>query len=188
MVTACWALCLSSVVSTSAAAQTGQPFSVHGSAFFSSGEAGGVFGAGAEFQARYTRNRWSVGGGYQASASASLFSASGISGVFIEPRYVFHVSRSARYGIYASARAARLSLEESGALTVGPDGTLTQQSETVSGSAVGVGLGFLRSMTQRWNVDGGFAVTRQSFRGSDAFIGGLAKLGLSVGFGKHKDL
>jgi hypothetical protein len=151
-----------------AAAQTGQRFSVQGSGLFA-----GLFGKenqplkdgfGFEAQVRYTRNAWSIGGGFQLTNHSSEFTLPNGSllihdnvrlyGPFIEPRYVINIGNSS-VAPYLSARFSYLtqSLSSDGPLPVGTDTGTISVRYSGSGPTINAGGGVLIRAGSRINLD-----------------------------------
>jgi hypothetical protein len=172
-----------------AAAQSRQPWSAQGSVLYTAqdlgGRAGTVGGVGFEGQVRRTFPRFSVGGGVQYSRHTSGPDALGLTGVFIEPRYVPEVSSSS-FAPYIAGRIAYL------------HGSLSSDAidgnGSSSGLALGLGAGVIYPLTRRVNFDIGGAVLRQSLgnitlddaNGTEvefpSFFGYVVKAGFSLGF------
>jgi hypothetical protein len=170
-------------------AQSRQPWSVQGSVLYTAqdlgGQAGTVGGVGFEAQARRTFPGYSLGAGVQYSRHTSGPDALGLTGFFIEPRYVPNVS-SASFAPYLAGRLVYLR----GSL----DSDAISGSGSASGFAIGVGAGLIYRLSRRVNFDAGGAVLRQSLGNitlDDAsqtevafpsFFGYVLKAGLSIGF------
>jgi hypothetical protein len=181
-------LCLT-LVAPNADAQSRQPWSIQGSVLYTAqdlgGTAGTVGGIGFEAQARRTFPGWSVGVGGQYSRHTSGPDALGLTGIFIEPRYVPPVTA----GPFAPYLAGRL-VYLRGSL----DADQIEGSGSSSGFALGAGAGLIYPLTRRVNFDIGGAVLHQSLGNitlDDAneteiefpsFFGFVLKAGLSVGF------
>lgn len=182
------ALCVP-IIAPNAYAQSRQPWSIQGSALYTAqdlgGTAGTVGGIGFEAQARRTFPSWSVGAGVQYSRHTSGPDALGLTGLFIEPRYVPPVTA----GPFAPYLAGRL-VYLRGSL----DADLIEGSGSSSGFALGAGAGLIYPLTRRVNFDIGGAVLHQSLGNitlDDAneteiefpsFFGFVVKAGLSIGF------
>ena len=185
-------LCLVGLAATigprSANAQSAQAYSVQLAALFTSfnsGASNNIRGAGVEPQFRFNR-LWqsetagtvSLGIGGQWTRHTSGPQQLTITGVFAEPRWVWH---SPVGGLYPYA-AGRLAL-------------LRQSSNfgtSSTGSALGAGGGFAYPITQRVNLDAGVAFVRQKFgdfrltdgnreESFNAFNTYAAKIGFSFG-------
>jgi opacity protein-like surface antigen len=172
-----------------AVAQSRQPWSVQGSVLYTAqdlgGEAGTVGGIGFEAQARRTFPRFSFGAGVQYSRHTSGPDALGLTGIFVEPRFV----PNATMGPFAPYLAGRI-VYLRGSL----ESDLIDGSGSSSGLAFGVGAGLIYPLTRRINFDVGGAVLRQSLGNitlDDAnetevefpsFFGYVVKAGVSIGF------
>ena len=170
-------------------AQSRQPWSVQGSALYTAqdfgGQAGTIGGFGFEAQARRTFPRFSLGAGVQYSRHTSGPDALGLTGIFIEPRFVPSVSAGS-FAPYLAGRVAFLH----GSL----DSELLDATGSSNGFAFGVGAGLIYPITRRVNFDVGGAVLRQSLGNmtlDDAgdievefpsFFGYVVKAGFSIGF------
>lgn len=173
------------------AAQSAQPWSLQGSLFTANAKLGAstVGGAGFEAQLRFTpASAWSLGGGLQYTSHTSGSDKLNLTGYFLEPRYALDVG-SDRFAPYLAGRVAILS--QSSDLTYA--GTQFKKV-TSSGTAFGGGAGLILRATDRVNFDAGFAMVSQSLGDAKApgvtfkfssFVGYLAKVGLSIGFGSR---
>jgi hypothetical protein len=128
-------------------------------------------GMGFEAQVRYTPSALSVGAGYQRSShdvdmgpEIGTESAS-ISGLFVEPRYVFSVG-SERWAPYAAARLARLTQ----AADVTIDGIDVEIS--ASGTQLNLGGGVLVALTPRINLDLGLTYGKIDFDDGEVTVEG----------------
>lgn len=172
-----------------AVAQSRQPWSVQGSVLYTvqdlGGEAGTVGGVGLEAQARRTFPRVSLGAGVQYSRHTSGPDALGLTGVFVEPRYVPDVT-AGPFAPYIAGRIVYLR----GSLT----SDLIDGSGSSSGFAFGLGAGLIYPLSRRVNFDIGGAVLRQSLGNITlddsnrtevafpSFFGYVLKAGISIGF------
>lgn len=172
-----------------AVAQSRQPWSVQGSVLYTAqdlgGEAGNVGGVGFEAQARRTFPRWSVGAGVQFSNHSSGPDDLGLTGIFIEPRFVPPVT----FGPFAPYLAGRI-VYLRGSLTA----DAIEGEGSSSGLAFGAGAGLIYPLTRRVNIDIGGAVLRQSLGNITlddvneteiafpSFLGYVVKAGISIGF------
>jgi hypothetical protein len=204
-------------------AQSAQRWSIQASGLyvgvFGSAYDGLKSGPGAEVQGRYTAGLWSLGAGLQYSnhgLKEQSGSSIGLTGIFVEPRYVFDVGSSS-YAPYVSARLAFL--QQSAEINVAaarvqqpiqPGLNLqTSSGPTYSISASGfqgnVGGGVLVKLTPRVNLDLG--VTLGLIRFGDAQLtngtttlafpgtsgtgeNAVVRVGVSIGLGggsKRKD-
>jgi len=183
----CVAFLLAATVAIPAAAQSRQTVSAQGSGLYTVqrfGAAGAVGGLGVEVQGRATRDRWSVGLGYQHSHHSSGGSSMTLMGVFLEPRLAVDVG-SDRVAPYLAGRAALLR-QNSQFVSVGKFST--------TGNAFGFGAGLIAGLSQSINFDAGGALLRQSFRSRqlpngahirfEPFYGFVVKAGISVGLGR----
>jgi len=172
-----------------AAGQSRQPWSAQGSVLYTAqdlgGSAGVVGGIGFEAQARRTFARWSLGGGVQYSRHTSGPDALGLTGVFVEPRFV----PGGTIGPFAPYLAGRVAYLRG---TLSSD--LVDGSGSAGGWAVGAGAGLIFRLSRRVNIDVGAAVLRQTLGNITlddvnqtevalpAFLGFVIKAGFSFGF------
>lgn len=178
-------------LSSGAAAQSAQPWSLQGSVLAAGQDINGglVSGVGFEGQLRYSRGVWSLGLGYQTSKHTAGDESIKISGFFLEPRYAIDIG-SSRIAPYIAGRVGFL--KQSSELH-DPDNPTSELFTTESnGSAFGAGGGLIIRATSNINIDLGAAFVSQSFaevRGEgrvfqfSRFSGYVAKGGLSFGFG-----
>lgn len=175
------------VATSTASAQSAQPYSLQASFLMGSQKigSGNVGGAGFEGQLRYTPpSPWSLGVGFQYTSHSQGGDEIRIMGGFFEPRYAFDIG-SNRIAPYIAGRIALLrqvlTLDEQVGLEFSSGGT-----------AFGGGAGFLFRLTPSVNVDVGAAFVNQGFRDSSdgaveitfsRFNGYVAKAGFSFGFG-----
>jgi len=173
-------------------AQSGQPYSVQGSAFATTMSVGEkvVGGMGVEFQLRDNdlvatrRGVLSAGLGVQATSHSRGADRINLRGLFLEPRYTFAL-RSERWFPYAAARLALLQ----------QDANFATSS---SGFGAGLGGGLVYGIARRVNLDLGGALLRQSFGDAEytragpflggavtfpAFTGYALKVGVNIGLG-----
>jgi hypothetical protein len=128
-------------------------------------------GMGLEAQLRYTPSALSIGGGYQTSShdvdmGPELGTQDGtISGLFLEPRYVFTVG-SESWAPYASARLARLTQ----AADVTIDGT--EYEVSASGTQLNLGGGALVRLSSRINLDLGLTYGKIDFDDGEVTVEG----------------
>jgi hypothetical protein len=166
--------------------QARQPFSLQGSVLYTVqelGTAGSVGGAGAELQARYNPNQFSVGVGFQVSHHESGDQKLNLLGLFLEPRVAIDAG-SDRVTPYVAGRIVLLR-QSSDFVTVPEFSSL--------GTAFGLGGGLLFHLAPRANLDAGAAYLRQSFDDKtfsngakvdfSPFNGYVVKVGLTFGIG-----
>jgi opacity protein-like surface antigen len=174
-------------------AQSRQPWSAQGSLLYTAqdlgGTAGTIGGIGFEAQARRTYPRWSLGAGLQYSNHETGPDALGLTGIFVEPRFVPAVT----VGPFAPYIAGRLAFLR-GSLSA----DLIDADGSSNGFAIGGGAGLIYPITRRVNFDIGGAVVRQSLGNitlDDAnetevelpsFFGFVLKAGVSIGFESSK--
>ena len=179
-------LSLAAVATSSLRAQSAQPWSIQGSLFLANAKLGAssVGGAGFEAQLRYTpASVWSFGAGLQSTTHESGNDLLTISGIFFEPRYAIDIGND-RIAPYLAGRIALLNQEADLA---------TAKNASSSGSAIGAGGGLLFRASSTINIDLGVAMVNQAFGDAKAsngatvsfkaFMGYIAKVGISVGFG-----
>jgi len=172
-----------------AIAQSRQTWSVQGSALYTAqdfgGQAGTIGGFGFEGQARRRFTRFTLGAGVQYSRHTSGPDALGLTGIFLEPRYVPNISAGS-FAPYLAGRAVFLHASL--------DSDLLGATGSSNGFAFGAGAGLIYPLTPRVNFDVGGAVLRQSLGNmtlDDAgdievefpsFFGYVVKAGFSIGF------
>jgi hypothetical protein len=184
------------VVSTGAGAQSAQRTSAQLSVLGTAIDNGGndIGGIGVEPQLRYnwlrsaSRGVISIGIGGQFTQHALGPDDFTITGVFVEPRWVFPVN-SERFAPYAALRIGFLN--QSSSIQI-PNSVRWDGSS--SGPALGGGGGFAVRLTSRMNLDVGGAVVSQKFGAvtlptrqvlfADRFITYAVKAGLTLGLGK----
>lgn len=178
------------------AAQSAQPVSVQISALATAIDNGGsnIGGVGVEPQLRFnwlksaTRGVISVGIGGQWTRHTSGPDAIAITGVFLEPRWVFPVN-SERFAPYGALRLGML--RQASTFELPRVGTWEGSSW---GSALGGGGGFVVKLSERMNFDLGGAIVRQQFAEltlpsnlgfayGNGFVTYAVKAGLTLGLG-----
>jgi hypothetical protein len=204
--TALTAVLAVAALSTSAAAQSAQRWSLQASGLFV-GVAGDAYeglksGPGGELQLRVTPSLWSYGAGLQYSTHG-IDGVSGqkvdLTGIFVEPRRVFDIG-SAKAAPYVSARLSylRLSLDlgDVGLSRVAgenPDVTLSAQQAranlvfSASGFQGNVGGGVLIKLSPRVNLDLGATLGAIRFGEVKAELDGqtIETSGASSGSGQN---
>lgn len=150
-------------LATTAAAQTGQRYSVQGSLLYA-GLYGDAFaeikdGTGAEFQFRVTPGAWSFGGGLQVTKhkpegdATEFFDDITLTGVFLEPRYVLPFGGST----FAPYLSGRFAISKMTFTTVGGLGGpgIEVDVEEPTGPTINGGGGLLFILSSRVNLDVG---------------------------------
>ncbi|MCU0634530.1 MAG: hypothetical protein MUE41_06625 [Gemmatimonadaceae bacterium] len=190
------ALALGITLPSTVRAQSAQPVSVQLSVLGTAIDNGptNIGGIGVEPQVRFnwlksaTRGVISVGVGGQWTRHTSGPDAITITGVFLEPRWVFPVN-SERFAPYGALRLGLL--QQASSIDLGRVGTWEGNSW---GSAVGGGGGFVVRITPKVNFDVGGAIVRQQFGElnlpqnlgtiyGNGFLTYAVKAGFTVGLG-----
>jgi hypothetical protein len=170
------------IVTCPLAAQSARPISVQASYLRVSifgGSLGGVTAAnGFEGQLRYTKGRWSVGGGMEYSKHAIDGAPSGYGlrrvGPFVEPRFLLPTSSNT----IAPYIAGRLSIVSVTALV--PSSATNVAGGSSTGTTLNAGGGLLIRMAPRVNLDVGISGGYSSY-GSVKFPSGTTSGSLGTG-------
>ena len=183
-------------------AQTGQRFSIQGSALYTNHRGDGfrtmTAGTGFELQGRYTPGALSIGSGVQytrhgdSEAKADGHDAAiNLLGLFVEPRYVIATS-SDRAAPYLSGRLVVATFDVKVDFSDGETLAFTSNGLTAN-----VGGGLLIRVANRVNLDVGATVGYASYQDTEGTVAGqpfnmemgsgrsvVARIGLAVGLGR----